>query len=218
MSEDNTNLTTTKPMTDLHLTEASTDLVSKSNEPSDTVQEGGELITKKDQKSIQYWYDEIIKDYKSSVECIVRMGKSIAAAKVSLGSSFRELEKMLPFSHTIASYFVTISKNKFLSNPDSWVLFPAKYNTLYEFAKLPDLIQEEKMKNKEISPQVTAKVIKSWNPKIKKNKKDKANNFVGKGGEKLYPVGMISIAEPENLDAFQQELNSLIEKYNGRKI
>ncbi len=175
----------------------------------------GKAVENKDER-IKYYYDEVIKHYKTSVEGIIQMGVTLYQAKKELKKSFRELAEMLPFGSAVASYLVTISQNSILANPEYRDKLPSKYNTLYALAQLPDDILKDKLKNEEITPSVRGAVVKSWKPNKRKNKQRSTFEFRGAQGEKLFEVGLIGIAKVELVDEFQAELDKLLDRYNGK--
>lgn len=175
----------------------------------------GKVVENKDVR-IQYYYDEVIKHYKTSVEGIIQMGDTLYQAKKELKKSFRELAEMLPFGSAVASYLVTISQNSILANPEYRDKLPSKYNTLYALAQLPDDILEKKLINEEITPAIRGAVVKSWKTNKRENKKRSTFEFRGKQGEKLFEVGLIGIANVDKVDEFQEALDKLLDTYNGK--
>jgi hypothetical protein len=173
------------------------------------------VVENKDDR-IQYYYDEVIKHYKTSVEGIIQMGVTLYQAKKELKKSFRELAEMLPFGSAVASYLVTISQNSILANPEYRDKLPSKYNTLYALAQLPDDILEEKLINEEITPAIKGAVVKSWKSNKRENKKRSTFEFRGAQGEKLFEVGLIGIANVDKVDEFQEALDSLLKNHNGK--
>lgn len=210
--------TNDSPMTNIAKQPASPDLMEKvitSNTLEGEFLPEGKVVENKDER-IQYYYDEVIKHYKTSVEGIIQMGVTLYQAKKELKKSFRELAEMLPFGSAVASYLVTISQNSILANPEYRDKLPSKYNTLYALAQLPDAILEEKLTNKEITPAVRGAVVKSWKTNKRENKKRSTFEFRGAQGEKLFEVGLIGIAKVELADKFQVELDQLLSDYNGK--
>jgi len=165
---------------------------------------------------VEFYYQEVMKHYKTGVEGIIQTGVTLAKAKNELQRSYRQLEQILPFSSSVVAYFIQISKSKVLTNPENYKILPSKYNTLYALAQLPDNILEEKIQTKQINPTIGGKLVKSWNTQKRQNKPRTSFRFEGKGGEKLFEVGLIGIADLERVDEFQRELDALLEKYNGK--
>ncbi|MBU3549479.1 hypothetical protein [Polynucleobacter sp. P1-05-14] len=166
------------------------------------------------QKELTSWRIKIETAWQKSVASVIEVGRLVKEAKGELGVSYSLLETELPFSSTVAAFLIKIAENPVLSNPAYFSRLPNAYNTLYHLASVDPKKLVQQIESGEINPSYTlasAKTLRDASPtkslaKVPNSKKPKVT---------LFEVGTLSIAEPRSTEAFQAELDALIQKYKG---
>lgn len=169
----------------------------------------GQLVASK--REINDWKNRIELAWQKSVASVIEVGSLIKAAKAKLGISFAMLEVELPFSSSVAAYLVKIAENPVLSNPRYFNKLPNGYNTLYYLSSVEDGLLQEKIERGEITPDfslASAKSLREVAPKSPASGKPRTK-------VQSFEVGTISVPVLKNLDAFEHDLASLLEKYGA---
>jgi len=166
------------------------------------------------EKELTDWRTRIESAWQKSVQSVIEVGKLVKQAKEQLGVSYSLLETELPFSSTVAAFLIKISDNPVLSNPAYQSRLPNGYNTLYYLASVDEGKLVQQIESGEVTPNFTlasAKSLRDVMPKVASQKpiEEKTTKT------ERYEVGVLSIAAPQNVEKFEQELAALLEKYKG---
>jgi hypothetical protein len=171
-------------------------------------------VVKVNNKELENWKKRIEEAWKTTVKSVIETGQLVKQAKEKLGVSFSQLEAELPFSSTVAHFLIKIAENKVLTNPSNYAKLPNGYNTLYYLSNVEEKELERQIEDGIITPNFTlerAKNLRSDSPK-----KSNVTDVLAKAVKKTsYEVGVISISSIQNIGQFENDLNTLLKKYNG---
>ncbi len=170
-----------------------------------------ELITADEAEIINKWQIIIEDAWGRTVEAIIGLGRLLNQAKAELGVSYKELEKRLSLSPGKISMLTRIANHAVLSNPDNYPKLPSGYNILYQLTQVQDQILQEKIMAGDINPKLTLSKAKSLRTQIEGQSSSTAKDQP----VRYYDVGKIKINDVTDLSKFQEELHSLIRKYQG---
>jgi hypothetical protein len=135
--------------------------------------------------------DEIWASYRNSVEHILRMGRTLIAARAALvhGQFLEMIRSDLPFTASTAERLMKIASDKNLSNPAHVQLLPASWGTLYELTKLKDAEFEQALSSGAINSRMTrGNAVKMLAAPAPANKVTAPANKVQKALEHLYKL------------------------------
>jgi hypothetical protein len=130
-----------------------------------TGRESGEHVMTVPAKTRKQWAAEIIAAHKQSVEGILKMGRSLIAAKKALiaGTFLSMIEHDLPFDASTAQRLMKIANDPRIRKAAQRAVLPGMWGTLYELTKLPDAEFKRAVSSGAINPRMTrddAKTLK----------------------------------------------------------
>lgn len=172
----------------------------------------GELVAPASE--IAHWKEQIVEAWQTSVAHVIKTGLLIEQAKQSLGVSYRELEAVLPFTATVATYLIKIAQNAVLSNPTYQKSLPNSYSTLYQLTLVNEDLLIKEINSGTITPSLRlddAKKLKTprRSPKQSTTGKTKTTN-------PQFHFGTISISKMDHYMEFRAELLELLKKHEGK--
>jgi hypothetical protein len=108
-------------------------------------------------KTRAQWAAEICAAHKQSIEGILKMGRTLIAAKDALehGSFQKMIDHDLPFDASTAQRLMKIARDPRIANAARVQLLPMAWGTLYELTKLPDAAFAAAVESGAITPQTT---------------------------------------------------------------
>ena len=114
--------------------------------------------TRKAVKTCAQWAAEIRAAHKQSIEGILKMGRTLIAAKKALdkhGAFEKMIENDLPFDASTAQRLMKIARDPRLRKAAHGQLLPGSWRTLYELTKLSDETFERAVSSGAINPAMT---------------------------------------------------------------
>jgi hypothetical protein len=165
------------------------------------------------QETVAEWRNRIELAWQKSVASVIEVGRLVKQAKEELGVSYNLLETELPFSATVAAFLIKIADHPVLSNPAYFNRLPNSYNTLYHLASIDEGDLVKRIEEGEITPSyslVSAKALRDT------AKTATGTESTAKTKRPSFVVGTLSIEAPKDVQKFEEELQALVAKYNGK--
>src|SRR5437763_1377640 len=108
-------------------------------------------------KTRAQWAAEINAAHKQSIEGVMKIGRTLIAAKKALehGAFQKMIAADLPFDASTAQRLMKIARDPRLRKAAHGQLLPASWRTLYELTKLPDATFAQAVSAGAINPQTT---------------------------------------------------------------
>jgi hypothetical protein len=119
-------------------------------------------------KTRTQWAAEIIAAHKQSIEGILKMGRTLIAAKDQLahGTFLKMIEHDLPFDATTAQRLMKIARDSRIAKAARAQLLPIAWGTLYELSKLPDAEFNKAVSSGAINPKMTREQARTVRVKL----------------------------------------------------
>jgi Protein of unknown function (DUF3102) len=119
-------------------------------------------------KTRAQWAAEICAAHKQSIDGILKMGRTLIAAKKALehGAFEKMIERDLPFDASTAQRLMKIARDSRICKAAHGQLLPATWRTLYELTKLPDKAFEQAAASGAIHPKMTREGARLLNLKV----------------------------------------------------
>jgi DUF3102 family protein len=107
-------------------------------------------------KTRAQWAAEVRAAHKQSIDGILKMGRTLIAAKDALahGEFAKMIERDLPFDASTAQRLMKIARDPRIRNAARVQLLPMAWGALYELTKLPDEAFEKAVASGAINPQM----------------------------------------------------------------
>jgi hypothetical protein len=115
-------------------------------------------------RTLKPWEDKINRSYQKGVLAWLETGRTLLEAKDKLGHGrfqFMVTLGNLPFNKRMAEMFMSIARNRVLSNAQHVALLPGAMSTLYELSRIEPEILEAKIIDGTITPQLQRAEVKS---------------------------------------------------------
>jgi Protein of unknown function (DUF3102) len=173
----------------------------------------------KESKSRADFVGEIWAAYKPAVECILKMGSILIAAKAALdhGEFLKMIKTDLPFTASTAERLMKIASDERLSNPAHVQLLPAAWGTLYELSKLDNAAFEQAASSGKIHPKMTRSNAVKLLPPPAPALADKVTpaNKVQQAAQHFYTLACDATADWTDVD--WDMIDDLIEQLRSRR-
>jgi hypothetical protein len=107
------------------------------------------------------WADKITASWQKSLASILETGHNLIEAKDELehGEWLQMVKNELPFGEDTAERLMKIARSPVLSNSAHGRSLPASWRTLYELARLPEDLLEQKIEAGEVTPRTERKDV-----------------------------------------------------------
>jgi Protein of unknown function (DUF3102) len=120
-----------------------------------------EAMAKAILKTRAQWAAEIRAAHKQSIDGILKMGRTLIAAKKALehGAFEKMIGSDLPFDASTAQRLMKIARDPRIRKAARVQVLPMAWGTLYELTKLPDATFEQAISSGRIHPEMTRKNV-----------------------------------------------------------